>query len=307
VLVFLIVFFVFNNLNNTNKESEKANFSEDIKVQWNIKLLDPYMMNSGRSEGRTKVKIAILDSGINQQHQDLKGIVKKEYNAVTPKRPVTDDFGHGTAVAGIIGARQSNKGITSYNHSGVELYDVKVLNQQGKGDVESLIKGIEWSIKEGVHIINISSGVVTNKAKLKSSIDKAVSHGIIIVAAAGNTYGTGVEYPAKYTNVISVNSIKKNLKRPSSAARGKIDYIAPGVDILSTNHRGEYSLFTGTSFAAAHVTGVTSLYVQDYLSKSKKLNVDELMKKLKQESRKVQSLNDDEQGNGLLIYNHKGA
>jgi subtilisin family serine protease len=202
----------------------------------------------------TPVKVAVLDSGIYKEHEDLKGKVVKEYNAIDPTQQIKDDLGHGTAVAGIITANDNNIGIVGVTQN-VELYDVKVLDAEGNGSVENLILAIEWCIKEQVDLINISFGFQTANRELERVIEDAVSQDIIIVAAAGNTYGFGVDYPAKYEQVISVNAIKKDWRRPSSAARGKIDYVAPGDQILSTSNNNMYNYYSGTSFAAPFVTG----------------------------------------------------
>lgn len=286
------------NIKGKQEETILQESSLKQVIPWGINLINSELISTDNS----KIKIAILDSGINKDHKDLVGLVKKQYNAISPDIPVVDDFGHGTAVAGIIGANNNGYGVLGVNSSGVEIYDVKVLDAKGKGTIDQLIKGIEWSITENVDIINISSGVVKENKSLENIIKKAVSSGILIVAAAGNTYGTGVNYPAKYNDVLSINSIKESYKRPSSAARGKIDYVAPGVDILSTDKDGGYSFFTGTSFASAHATGVISVILGELKKESKykqsKLTfVNELTKYItvnKEFSKK------EEYGNGLL-------
>ncbi|WP_245671228.1 S8 family serine peptidase [Pseudobacillus wudalianchiensis] len=214
-----------------------------------------------------KIKVAILDSGIHDQHEDLIGKVTKKFNALEPGKEIRDDFGHGTAIAGIITANHNDGGIVGVNQN-IEIYDVKVLDEHGTGEVEDFIKGIHWAMKEGADMINVSFGIQSDNDQLKEAITEAREAGIIIVAAAGNTYGLGVDYPAKYENVLSVAAINKELLRPSSSARGKIDYTAPGVNILSTDHKGGYSLFTGTSFAAGYASGAISVLLANYKSSS---------------------------------------
>lgn len=149
-----------------------------------------------------------------------------------------------------------------------------MLNEFGKGDVKDFITAIDWCIEQEVDIINISFGYQTENTDLKNAIDRAVDEGIIIVAAAGNTYGFGLDYPAKYENVLSISSVNKELKRPSSAARGKIYFVAPGVDILTTNSHGSYSYFKGTSYATACATGMIALMLQeDNLSKTEVISI----------------------------------
>jgi subtilisin family serine protease len=199
------------------------------------------------------IKIAILDSGINKTHKEFEGLSFKEYNSITPGEKIKDEFGHGTAVAGIIAA----KGIeTTGILKNVILYDVKVLDEKGRGKIEDVIEGIEWSIAQEVDIINISFGFSSDKVELKSAIDKAIEQGIIITAAAGNTLGLTIDYPAQYNNVLSISSFDEEFKLDPFSGIGKVDYSAPGVEIVSTDNKGEYSTFSGTSFATAYATGV---------------------------------------------------
>lgn len=202
------------------------------------------------------LKIAILDSGINKDHREFDTIRFVEYNAITGKEDqVLDDFGHGTAIAGIIASKgEVIKGIVN----SPILYDVKVLDKNGEGDIDSVINGINWSIKNKVDIINISFGFTSGDKRLEEVINKAYDEGILIIAASGNTMGLSVDYPANYKNVVSISSIDKELKIDPYSATGKVDFSAPGVDVLSTNMEGGYSIFSGTSFACAYATGVLS-------------------------------------------------
>lgn len=269
------IFTLFYDVKGYEQDSEIESYEYiDLKEQvipWGIDALGIEEWTS--SFNGEKVKVAIIDSGINKNHEDLFGRVVKEFNAIDQEEPIVDEFGHGTAIAGIIGARHDRVGIVGVAPN-VDLYDVKVLNEFGKGDVKDFITAIDWCIEQEVDIINISFGYQTENTNLKNAIDRAVDEGIIIVAAAGNTYGFGVDYPAKYENVLSISSVNKELKRPSSAARGKIDFVAPGVDILTTNSHGSYSYFTGTSYATAYATGMIALMLQeDNLSKTEVISI----------------------------------
>ncbi len=179
-----------------------------------------------------------------------------------PEKAVIDDFGHGTAIAGIIAAQSNDFGIQGIV-SNVEIFDLKVLNGKGNGTIDDFIDAVEWCITNEIDIINVSFGFQTKDKRLEKVINRALDYNIIIVAAAGNTYGLGVDYPAKYEGVISVNSINEDLKLLNSSATGKIDYVAPGYKILSTDNTGGYSAFTGTSFAAAYVTGAIAKLLKD--------------------------------------------
>lgn len=245
------------------------------------------------------IKVAVLDSGIDESHNDLKNVVVKEFNAVNPEDPIIDDYGHGTAVAGIIASPNKKIGVLGPTNN-IQLHDVKILDHTGKGNINHLIRGIEWSIKNKVHIINISAGVHSSNDKLNELVSEALSQGIIIVASAGNTYGFSVDYPAKIDGVLSINAIDQTQTRPSSAARGKIDYVAPGVNVLSTSKNGGYELFSGTSFATAFATATIIYYLNQYNDLSSPtqdfyqyLNDNGVLNK--------GMTNKDEYGNGVLV------
>lgn len=174
------------------------------------------------------------------------------------------------------------------------------MDQAGKGNIDHLIKGIEWSIKNDVHIINISAGVHSSNARLNQLVNEALKQGIIIVAAAGNTYGFSVDYPAKIDGVLSINAIDQTQTRPSSAARGKIDYVAPGVNVLSTSKDGGYEFFSGTSFATAFATATIVYHLNQY----KDLNspTQDFYQYLNDNSELNKEMtNKDEYGNGVLV------
>lgn len=243
------------NLQTPEEQLDKV--GEEQVIPWGIELV-----GYQTSVSKTPVKVAVLDSGIYKEHEDLQGKVVKEFNAINPGQPVEDDYGHGTAVAGIITANDNDVGIIGVTQD-VELYDVKVLNAEGKGSVEDLISAIEWCMAEQVDIINISFGFQSKNRSLERVIEEAVSQGIIIVAAAGNTYGLGVDYPARFHHTLSISAIDADMNRPSSTAKGKVDYVAPGVSIISTDPVGGYSIYEGTSFATAYATGAIAVLISD--------------------------------------------
>ncbi|WP_323653083.1 S8 family serine peptidase [Lysinibacillus xylanilyticus] len=110
-----------------------------------------------------------------------------------------------------------------------------------------------------VDIINLSFGFEKDDPKLKEAISLALSNDILVVASAGNTLGLYTHYPATYKGVYSISAIDKDLKRYKLAAKGKIDYVAPGVEIPVYNQKGETIIQSGTSLATAYATGVISI------------------------------------------------
>lgn len=234
-------------------------------LNWSAKVV-----GYDKTEYDIPVKIAILDSGINKEHSDLQGVEFVEYNAISKKEEaVYDDYGHGTAIAGIIAAKGKDiRGVLT----NPTIYDVKVINENGEAKLDSVVEGINWSIKNEVDIINISFGFINDRKDLKLAINKAVENGIIIIAAAGNTMGLSVDYPAKYDEVLSIASLDENLKIDSYSAIDKVDYSAPGVDIFSTDKDGGYELFSGTSFATAYATGIiASIFKQEDIEEENEL------------------------------------
>ena len=231
------------------------------------------------------LKIAILDSGIDGNHPDLAGRIRKEYNAIGNNDSVEDEFGHGTAVAGIIAASHNGVGIKGVN-SLADIYSVKVSNEKGVSEVSSLVRGIEWCIKEKVHIMNISLGLSHDSEELERAINKAINSGIVVVAAAGNNYMTWTDYPAQYPKVISVNAVTHDYAVDETyAGYGKIDVAAPGESILTTVPGGGYKVFSGTSIATAYITGIVSLIMSENESELRSINgeskVDETLSLLK--------------------------
>lgn len=207
-----------------------------------------------------EIKIAILDSGINKDHLAFKNTKFIEYNTISNEK-IIDNYGHGTAIAGII-AGQSDKLQGLMVDS--TIYDVKVLDDSGVGELENIIEGVEWCISNEVDVINISFGFSTDYSEFKSAIDKAINAGIIVVAAGGNTMGLSVDYPAKYEKVISIGSFDQNMEIDVYSANDEIDYYMPGVNVLSIDKGGEYSYFSGTSFATAYATGAISSIIRNY-------------------------------------------
>jgi subtilisin family serine protease len=234
----------------------KRNANKQI-TPWGVKATIKRGLNI-----KNGVKVAILDSGIKKNHPDLQNVVIKEFDAINSisSSKTEDVLGHGTAVAGIIAAQDNSIGVIGVNPDSI-LYSVKVLDEKGKGTLESVVKGINWCIEQHVNIINISFGFKADSDMLRKTVNKAINSGIIVVAAAGNNYIGNADFPARYKNVISVGSLDQNYNLLNFSLKGKVDVVAPGKDILSTNIHNSYSLYNGTSMSAAFVTGLFSLLI----------------------------------------------
>ncbi|MGN7408131.1 S8 family peptidase [Sporosarcina sp. SAFN-010] len=224
------------------------------------------------------VKVAILDSGIDVNHRDLK--VKGGYCSLAfecaPDVPYTDDNGHGTHVAGILAALKNNTGIVGLAPS-VDLYSVKAMNAFGSGSTDSLVSGIEWAIKNKMDIINMSITTDEDDVALRTALQTAYNKGILITASVGNngeTTNKAVLYPARYSSVIGVGAVKNDLtKMPESAVGPEVELVAPGDSILSTfpiewdyedGRTDGYTRLSGTSMAAPHVAGLLAIYKERF-------------------------------------------
>jgi len=227
------------------------------KIPWGVKKIEaPDVWKRCRGE---EIKVGIVDTGIDRSHPDLIDNIREVYSVVDSTSP-DDDNGHGTHVAGIIGALDNNIGVVGVAPK-VEIYSVKAFDKRGMGTVSDIIDALNWCVEKRVHVINMSFGIGTNSRALKRAIQAAHKHNIIMVAAAGNSGGNdSVLYPAKYDEVIAVAASDSNDRAADFSSRGpEVNIIAPGVDIPSTYTNQDYKNLSGTSMACPHVTGACAL------------------------------------------------
>jgi thermitase len=220
------------------------------------------------TKGREDVIVAVIDTGVDMAHPDLKNKIKNSgKDFVNNDNDATDDFWHGTFVAGIIGAQNDNgEGIAGVAWN-CKILPVKVLDNTGFGTTDKIVSGILWAADNGAAVINLSLGAETGTETLRAALKYAYDKGVVIVAAAGNANGP-VYYPAAYdTYVLSVAATDYNDVRAAFSNFGaRIDVAAPGVRILSTVPTWyfgpdvlPYGYGDGTSFSAAHVSGLAAM------------------------------------------------
>jgi thermitase len=208
---------------------------------------------------RSKVVVAILDTGIDRNHEDLEGTVVTEINFTDA--PTTDDvYGHGTHIAGIIaGTRNNGIGIAGLA-SGSRLMNVKVADDKGKVQAAAVTKGIIWAVDNGANVINISLTFKQSSPDLEKAVDYAWSKGAVVVSSAANNNNELICYPAGYKNSISVAVSCEDSSAALLTTQVKnADIAAPGFNIYSTMPGSTYGYKSGTSFAAAHVSGLAAL------------------------------------------------
>jgi subtilisin len=211
-----------------------------------------------KATGR-RVKIAIIDTGVDFQHPDLRHAIAGGINLVHRQLPPYDDNGHGTHIAGTIAAEADKSGVVGVAPDAT-LYAVKAFDFNGTAYVSDIVKGIDWSVRNRMDVINMSFGMKIRSQSLEEAVKNANRAGTIIVASSGNDGRQGIDFPARYPEVISVGAT--NRRRAVAAFSNqsrKTDIYAPGDRILSTWTRGRYSELSGTSMATSHVTGVVAL------------------------------------------------
>jgi len=210
------------------------------------------------THGSRKVRIAILDTGIDSSHPDLaaKIVAKKDFTGSSTARPANS---HGTHVAGIAAAITGNRvGVAGLGY-GSALMDVKVLGDDGTGYYSSIAHGIIWATHNGADVINLSLGGSSPSSTLRQAVDYAWKHGAVVVAAAGNDGSKSAFYPAYYGNCIAVAATDASDKLSSWSNRGSwVDVAAPGT-AYSTKPNGQYGYMGGTSMACSYVTGLAGL------------------------------------------------
>ena len=213
-------------------------------------------------QGRTGrgVRVAIVDSGIDTEHPDLKGKIKESVEAVAEDgriefRPSTsgDQAGHGTACAGII---------TSIAPE-VDLYSVKVLGPKASGSGDMFLVGLDYAIKQKFRIINLSLGT-TKRDFFAPLHDRAYQAGCIVVSAANN-----LPYPS-YPSIFSSSVVSVVKRRGGDPFNFGYRYgqvialVAPGVEVKTTWPGGGYRQLTGNSFACPYMVGIIALMMEAY-------------------------------------------
>ncbi len=243
--------------NRRRRPASRFSAAARLPASWNITrvqapLLWPASLGSG-------IRIAVLDTGVGP-HPNLR--IAGGVNTIGGSS-YRDDNGHGTHVAGIA-AGLGTGGCPAGVAPRARLYAVKVLDSSGNGYISDIVEGIEWCIKRGVQVMNMSFGLPPGATSrtLQSAIRRAASKGIVITASAGNggRQAGGLDVPAAYPETIAVAASTRSNRIASFSSRGKgIAVAAPGQAIRSAKPGGGCRVESGTSMAAPHAAGGAAL------------------------------------------------
>ncbi|MGZ3788825.1 MAG: S8 family serine peptidase [Bacteriovorax sp.] len=277
------------------------------------------------TKGSRDVKIAVIDTGVDYTHPELKDQIDVNLAELNGKPGVDDDgngfvddvygynfsaktadpqdgHGHGTHCAGVIGAAHNGVGVAGVM-ANVKIVPIKFLSDEGSGETIDAISAIDYGIKRGVQVMSNSWGGGEKEQSLEDAIKAAEAAGITFVAAAGNESAdndTTDSFPANYdvSNVISVGSFTSSGSKSSFSNYGvkSVHVTAPGSNILSTYKNGTYTTMSGTSMATPHVAGIVGLL----LSQEPNLTPMQIRERLVNTSVKTSKLQSASQSGGRV-------
>jgi subtilisin family serine protease len=211
------------------------------------------------TQGSSKIVVAVIDTGVDPKHGDLRGALVPGWDFANNDADPSDDHGHGTAVAGVIGARSNNRTGGAGICWKCLVMPIKVLDSKGSGDDTLIAAGIVWATDHGAQVINLSLGGPGSSVELSNAMAYANTKGVIVVAAAGNAGGTTQFFPAADPHAVSVAATTNTDQRFTWSNFGSwVRLAAPGCNI-ATILGGGYGTFCGTSSATPLVAGLVAL------------------------------------------------
>ncbi len=222
-----------------------------------IRIAEAHQIAMGRD-----VLVAVIDSGIDAEHPELKTAVVESFEAID--FDPADEMRHGTAMAAVIAANSQLLGIApSVRLLSARAFGVPKGGSKASATTFAILKSMQWSFDRGARIFNLSFAGPRDPALMKG-LDALAARDVIMVAAAGNAGPDAPPaYPGAHSGVIAVTAIDKADVLFNMANNGKyVALAAPGVDVMTATPGKRYELMSGTSVAAAHVTGVVALMME---------------------------------------------
>ena len=212
--------------------------------------------------GATNLIVAVLDSGVNFSHPDLSGRLLTGYDFVNADADASDDYGHGTAVTGVVAATGNNNLGGAGVAFGCVVLPLKVCGADGCAAYSAIAAGIRYAVDHGARIINISLVGDQPSAALQDAVNYAWARNAVVIAAAGNTADATPQYPAACQHAVAVSASASNDNLCSFSSHGPhIGVAAPGEAIWTTQMRtnAPFGAWSGTSLASPVVAGVVAL------------------------------------------------
>lgn len=216
--------------------------------------------------GSSSITVAVLDTGINGEHEDITGRVIAGRNigagADIPPGANSDDLGHGTFVSGIIGAAGNNgKGIAGVAWH-INLMPVKIIAEGVNTTAAHIVEGLVWAVDHGADVVNMSFGGSIYSIAINDAVNYALEENVVLVAAMGNDSKKMMKYPAAMPGIMAIGSTNGRDEVSYFSTRGNhMSVAAPGESIYSCRHSSatEYFFASGTSASAPFVSGLAAL------------------------------------------------
>lgn len=236
---------------------------DDVRnEQWHLKTLNvagAWAVSTGAG-----VTVAVIDSGVDSSHVDLKGQVLPGLDLVDARGDAdTDLVGHGTTVSAIIAGKDDDSGVVGIAPN-AKILPVRVLDQKNRyDDAKVVAEGVRWAVDKGARVINLSLGGSGSSAALAAALDYAFARDVVVVACTGNasaSTSTGVWYPAREPGVLAVAGLERDGDVLwSGSITGKETVVtAPATQLVGARPSGYWKV-QGTSFAAPMVSGLAAL------------------------------------------------
>jgi major intracellular serine protease len=251
------------------KEEVFGDFESRQGEAWSISKMNiPSLWSYSQGES---VTVAVIDSGCDLNHEDLKQNYVQGKNFIDPSKEPMDENSHGTHVAGTIAAVNNRYGVVGVAPK-TQIMPIKVFSADGRGSNIDVANAVVWAANNGADLLCMSLGSPYPSRELHQAILYAAKKKVVSFCAAGNGgEQSDIYYPAKYEDTVSIGAVDNMLHRTFFTCSGvELDFLAPGQDILSTTPNNTYSLMSGTSMANPFVVGCAALL----LSFVKKNNID---------------------------------